>query len=66
MNVTAALSLANHLIELKPAAVLGKRGGEKPAERGPEYFTFVMMARRPPMGSIPNGEDEKSLCFWKE
>jgi len=58
--LTAAVSLADHLLTVSPAATLGKKGGKKTAERGPDYFRKIAAMRkerkggRPPKESHPN------------
>jgi hypothetical protein len=42
----AAVKLADHLLAIPPAAVLGKRGGLKTAERGPSYFSKISGMRK--------------------
>lgn len=49
----AALKLADHLATTKPAATLGKRGGKKTAERGPEYFKKIAGMRKTRAGGRP-------------
>ena len=39
--LTAALNLADNLLEESPAAVLGAKGGKQTAKRGPEYFAKI-------------------------
>jgi len=49
----AALKLTDHLLTIKPAATLGKRGGLKTARRGPEYFRKIAAMRRTRAGGRP-------------
>jgi hypothetical protein len=51
--LTAALHLADHLLSVSPAAALGKKGGEKTAERGPEYFRKIAAMRKEHKGGRP-------------
>lgn len=51
--LTSALSLADDLIETSPAAALGKKGGLKTAERGPEYFRQLAAKRKKKAGGRP-------------
>jgi len=51
--LTAALALADHLIETPPAVALGQRGGLKTAERGPEYFRKIAAQRKTRSGGRP-------------
>lgn len=48
-----AVKLADHLMEEKPAAVLGAKGGKKTAERGPEYFAKIAAMRKTRAGGRP-------------
>ena len=58
--LTAAIHLADGLLEVSPAAVLGKKGGKVTAKRGSEYFRKIAAKRksfkggRPPKDSKPN------------
>ena len=52
----AAVSLSNALVRSKQpldAAILGKRGGEKTAQRGPEYFAKIAAMRKTRGGGRP-------------
>ncbi|MEP6535873.1 MAG: hypothetical protein ABJF23_11180 [Bryobacteraceae bacterium] len=49
----AAILLVDDLINSKPAAALGKRGGEKTAKRGPEYFAKIAGMRKTNAGGRP-------------
>lgn len=51
--LTAALSLADNLLEESPAAVLGAKGGKETAKRGPEYFAKIAGMRRTRSGGRP-------------
>ena len=49
----AAVKLADHLLTVKPAATLGKKGGLRTAERGPEYFRKIAAMRKTRSGGRP-------------
>src|SRR5438552_3870337 len=55
--LNAALKLANYLLETsKPAraaVALGRRGGSKTAQRGPEYFRKIAGMRKNRAGGRP-------------
>ena len=51
--LTAALSLADHLLEESPAATLGKKGGKQTAKRGPDYFKKIAAMRKNFKGGRP-------------
>lgn len=51
--LTAALALTDDLIQTKPAAALGARGGAKTAKRGPEYFAKIAGMRKTKAGGRP-------------
>ena len=55
----AAVKLADHLLSERPAATLGKKGGLKTAERGPEYFKRIAAMRKTRAGGRPR-KDESS------
>lgn len=48
-----ALKLADHLLEVNPAAAMGAKGGKKTAERGPEYFAKIAAMRKVRGGGRP-------------
>jgi hypothetical protein len=58
--LTAAIRLADDLLEQSPAASLGKKGGKTTAKRGPDYYRKIAAMRktyaggRPPSKSKPN------------
>jgi hypothetical protein len=54
--LTAALALCDDLIQTKPAAALGAKGGKKTAERGPEYFAKIAAMRKTKAGGRPRRE----------
>jgi hypothetical protein len=51
----AALSSADHLLTLSPAAALGQRGGRKTAKRGAAYFRKISNMRKTHAGGRPKG-----------
>ncbi len=44
--LNAAVKLADHLLTVKPAASLGKLGGQQTAKRGSEYFRKIAGMRK--------------------
>jgi hypothetical protein len=58
--LTAAIHLADALLEESPAAKLGAKGGKQTAKRGSEYFRQIAAKRkthgggRPPSKTKPN------------
>jgi hypothetical protein len=51
--LSAAVSLADELLTVSPAATLGKKGGKETAKRGPEYFRKIASMRRERKGGRP-------------
>ena len=51
--LTAAVSLADDLLEQSPAVTLGKKGGKTTAKRGPEYFRKIAAMRKSHKGGRP-------------
>lgn len=51
--LTAALHLADNLLEQSPAALLGKKGGAQTAKRGSEYFRKIAAMRKERKGGRP-------------
>ncbi len=49
----SAVALADNLIATPPAATLGKRGGLKTAQRGPEYYAKIASMRKTRAGGRP-------------
>jgi hypothetical protein len=45
--------LADYLLTIEPAAVLGKMGGKATAKRGPEYFRKIAAMRKTRAGGRP-------------
>ncbi|MGA2131200.1 MAG: hypothetical protein ABSH50_02710 [Bryobacteraceae bacterium] len=48
-----SVALADHLLTIEPAAVLGKMGGKATAKRGPEYFRKIAAMRKTKAGGRP-------------
>jgi hypothetical protein len=53
-----ALKLADHLLTESPAVTLGKLGGKKIAERGPDYFRELAARRKTHAGGRPRKRAE--------
>ena len=51
--LSASVKLADDLIAVKPAAVLGAKGGTETAKRGPEYFKKIAAMRKTKAGGRP-------------
>jgi hypothetical protein len=51
-----AVALANVLLTIEPAAVLGAKGGKVTAKRGPEYFRKIASMRKTKAGGRPRKE----------
>ncbi len=49
----AALALTDDLLAVKPAAVLGAKGGKATAKRGPDYFRKIAALRKERRGGRP-------------
>jgi hypothetical protein len=45
--------LADYLLTIEPAAVLGKMGGKATARKGPEYFRKIAAMRKTKAGGRP-------------
>ena len=54
--LTSALALTDDLIANPPAMSLGKLGGMKTAQRGPEYFKRIAAMRKTKAGGRPRKE----------
>jgi hypothetical protein len=52
----AAVALSDYLLSVPPAATLGKKGGMKTAQRGPEYFRKIAAMRKTKAGGRPRKE----------
>jgi len=48
--------LADHLLTIEPAAVLGRKGGQVTKKRGPEYFRRIAAMRKTKAGGRPRKE----------
>lgn len=55
--LTAAVTLADTLLETPPAAILGAKGGKVTAKRGPEYFAKIAAMRKTKAGGRPKRTD---------
>jgi hypothetical protein len=53
-----SVALADHLLTIEPAAVLGKMGGKATAKRGPEYFRKIAGMRKTKAGGRPKSSSE--------
>jgi len=51
--LTAAVNLADHLLEESPAATLGAKGGKTTAKRGADYFRKIAAMRKTRSGGRP-------------
>jgi hypothetical protein len=51
--LTAAITLADHLLEESPAVTLGTRGGKATAKKGSEYFRKLAAKRKTFAGGRP-------------
>lgn len=51
--LTAALHLADQLLEVSPAATLGQKGGKATAKRGSDYFRKIAAMRKERKGGRP-------------
>jgi hypothetical protein len=51
--LSAALRLADYLLETSPAATLGAKGGSETAKRGPDYFRKIAAMRKQKKGGRP-------------
>lgn len=56
--LSTALKLTDHLLSETPAVTLGKLGGRKIAERGPEYFRELAARRKTHAGGRPRKDAE--------
>ncbi len=56
--LSTALKLADHLLTETPAVTLGKLGGRKIAERGPDYFRKLAAKRKIHGGGRPKKQVE--------
>ena len=51
--LTAAVALADDLLQESPAATLGAKGGKITAKRGPDYFRKIAAMRKEHKGGRP-------------
>ncbi len=51
--LTAAVHLADSLLEQSPAATLGAKGGKETAKRGADYFRKIAAMRKEHKGGRP-------------
>jgi hypothetical protein len=51
--LTAAVHLADNLLEQSPAATLGAKGGKATAKRGSDYFRKIAAMRKEHKGGRP-------------
>lgn len=51
--LSASPKLADDLLIVRPAAVLGAKGGGETAKRGPEYFRMIAAMRKTKAGRRP-------------
>ena len=56
--LTTAIHVADSLLEVSPAATLGKKGGKETAKRGPEYFRKIAAMRKDHKGGRPPKKDK--------
>ena len=55
-----AVVLADYLLTIEPAAVLGAKGGKATAKRGPEYFRKIAAMRKTKAGGRPAKQAPKT------
>jgi len=58
--LTAAVALADDLLEQSPAATLGAKGGNTTAKRGPDYFRKIASMRKDFKGGRPSKDSKPS------
>jgi len=58
--LTAAVHLADDLLDQSPAATLGKKGGKVTAKRGPDYFRKIAAMRQDFKGGRPSKPSKPS------
>jgi hypothetical protein len=56
--LTAAVHLADSLLQESPAATLGAKGGKQTAKRGPDYFRQIAAMRETRAGGRPKKEQK--------
>ena len=55
-TLRAAEALAAELLKTPPAVAMGKKGGLKTAERGPDYFKKIAAMRKTRAGGRPRNK----------
>lgn len=55
-----AVVLADYLLTVEPAAVLGAKGGAVTKKRGPEYFAKIAGMRKTKAGGRPRKDKNKT------
>jgi len=58
--LTAAVHLADNLLEVSPAVALGKKGGKQTAKRGSEYFSQLAAKRKVYGGGRPKARPSRA------
>ena len=58
--LTAAVHLADDLLEQNPAATLGAKGGKETAKRGSDYFREIATKRKNFKGGRPSKESKSN------
>ena len=56
--LTTAVHVVDSLLEVSPAATLGKKGGKTTAKRGSEYFRKIASMRKERKGGRPSKEEK--------
>lgn len=56
--LTAAVALADDLLEQSPAVTLGAKGGKTTAKRGSEYYRKIAAMRKTCAGGRPRGKSK--------
>jgi len=56
--LTAAVAIADHLLDQNPAATLGAKGGKETAKRGPDYFRKIAAKRKTFAGGRPSKDSK--------
>jgi hypothetical protein len=55
--LSAAIALADDLVNTKPAATLGAKGGSSTAKRGSDYYRQIAAKRKTNAGGRPRKQD---------
>ena len=61
--LTAAVHLADTLLEESPAAKLGAKGGKQTAKRGPDYFRKIAAMRKEHKGGRPLSKSKPKKSY---